>query len=83
MMDHKIVCWADYAIPVPLLAKWMAMDNNGHWWAYDKEPEKNQGSFCWWTSMYGGGVYEMIEESIGITPPEPGPWDEQLYWIGD
>ncbi|PUB87033.1 MAG: hypothetical protein DBP02_01965 [gamma proteobacterium symbiont of Ctena orbiculata] len=74
-MNHKIVCWGDYAIPVPLWARWMAMDESGFWYSYGTKP--NIHGDIWCCSVH----WERI--TISATPPEPGPWDEQLYWIGD
>ena len=78
-MNHKIVCWSDYAIPVPVEANWMAMDNDGEWNWYEAKPKAEKDRDFW---------FNPEELSYGIigncaAPPEPGPWTEQLYWIGD
>ena len=77
MTDHKIVCWGDYAIPVPLWANWMAMDGNGNWFSYKEKPKADLEGLFFGKAVVRGIVAEFA------SPPEPGPWNEQLYWIGD
>ena len=74
-MDHKIVCWGDYAIPVPVKAKWLARNLSGNWYAYKRKPQPGSGAWL-------GSIVSCVSKSI-IIPPEPGHWEEQLYWIGD
>ena len=77
MADHKIVCWGDYAIPVPVWANWIAMDKDCSWYCFAEKP--NAGDSFWLNNI---GPYGITSNYIKI-PPEPGPWNEQLYWIGD
>ena len=76
-MNHKIVCWGDYAIPVPEKYKWLAMDKSGEWLAYLVKPKSDHLLEMW---MNFKGAHMLTE--VNIDPPEPGPWTEQLYWIG-
>ena len=79
-MNHKIVCWGDYAIPVPVEANWMAMDGDGSWFWYVDKPATSMYSKFW------GNTYAADHDGMArkvYNPPEPGPWTEQLYWIGD
>jgi len=76
-IDHKIICWGDYAIPVPLGVKWMAMDKTGHWYAYADEPETAGNA---WASR--SDLYLMLDNDVKVMAPEPGRWTEQLYYIG-
>lgn len=77
--DHKIVCWADYAIPVPVEANWMAMDDNRRWYFYKAKPIV--GNSMW---HFSGDNYDANHGMFALaSPPQPGPWHEQLYWIGD
>ncbi|MGB5670364.1 MAG: hypothetical protein WBM71_07405 [Sedimenticolaceae bacterium] len=76
-IDHKIVCWGDYAIPVPLRVNWMAMDKIGRWYAYADEPET--AGNAWAASS---GLYMMLDDEVKVDAPEPGHWTEQLYLIG-
>jgi len=77
-MNHKLVCWNDYAIPVPIEAKWIAMYGDGEWYWYEQEPKLKE---CTWTFL-GGDFGGLVREVYDLTPPEPGDWDTQLYWIG-
>ena len=79
-MDHKIVCWGDYAIPVPLWANWLAMDEIGEWWVYQNEPYILGKE--WVLSVYEGSRKCVIDGCV-TTPPDPGKWNKQIYWIGD
>ncbi|MEW7987921.1 MAG: hypothetical protein AB2799_19210 [Candidatus Thiodiazotropha sp.] len=81
-MNHKIVCWRHYAIPVPVWAKWMARDKNGGWYVYSIMPEVHGD--IWAASMLGSQEAMTSDEfGLSIAPPEPGHWTDQLYWIGD
>ena len=80
-MNHKIVCWGDYAIPVPLEAKWMAMDKDGRWYRYRSIPTREHLHGEWGGLLADG--YSLLSEHRDLIPPEPGPWTDQLYWIGD
>ena len=80
-LNHKIVCWGDYAIPVDEKYKWMAFDPDGSLCFYGEEPFKERsewtGSEYWMNSSN-----EYYESPVSrIIPPEPGPWNEQLYNI--
>ena len=82
MTDHKIVCWGDYAIPVPLWAKWLAMDKDKTWHVYNDRPvlrlslgEWDIPSFC--------EDYQHSCVTCFCVEPEQGDWHEKLYWIGD
>lgn len=82
-MKHKIVCWGDYAIPMPLKAKWMAMDEDGVWWYKSRPTLGVEGE---WTSSGESNLeaYAVIGSNCtNIIAPEPGPWRSQPYWIGD
>ncbi|MEW8001042.1 MAG: hypothetical protein AB2795_21075 [Candidatus Thiodiazotropha endolucinida] len=83
-MNHKIVCWRHYAIPVPVWAKWMARDKNGGWYVYSTEPKRKR-SIWNLDGIVEGSLETMVSDEFGlsIAPPEPGPWTDQLYWIGD
>lgn len=76
-MDHKVICYEDYGIPVPIEANWLAQDANGRWYWYIDEPTLLIS--VWSTNGDVGEIYPHLN----ILPPEPGPWTEQLYWIGD
>lgn len=77
-MKHKLVCWDDYAIPAPLWAKWLAWDNDGSAWFYAHKPI---ASGYEWVETDSGCIRALSEE-VPVFKPEPGPWEEQLYWIG-
>ena len=93
-MDHKIVCWGDYAIPVSIKAKWIAQDQNGEWYWYTRKPKHTDRLWSLLDSNNNlragkdGILFPSDSEmdfvcTVNILPPEPGPWTEQLYWIGD
>jgi len=81
--DHKIVCWGDYAIPVPCWANWMTFDSKagdsfpdeGHVWVFEKEPEDMSDV---WQAVDGKFAPVAFPR---LTPPEPGRWHTQLYDI--
>jgi len=84
--DYKLVCWGDYSIPVPLWARWMAWDEDGQVYIYKDEPTIIKATF----SPSVDGIWNsdsrlelLFTRLLGVPPPEPGPWTEQLYWIGD
>lgn len=83
-MKHKIVCWSDYAIPVPIKAQWIAQDEDGVWWWYTSRPLIMRGE---WRIRDGDISYVsmgMVGDAVkDLIKPEPGPWRSQLYWIGD
>lgn len=78
--DHKIVCWGDYAIPVPLEDDWMTIDKNGEMYTHREMPDTDHYHH-WWTS--GGNEMLIARLYDRKMWPEPGPWYTQLYWIGD
>lgn len=83
-MNHKIVCWSDYAIPVPLKAKWLAMDEDGVWWWYTSRPTLEEEGVWAFVDESASKDYAIIgSRCTDIIAPEPGPWRSQLYWIGD
>ena len=82
MTDHKILCWGDYAIPVPLWANWMAMDENGKWHAYSDKPVLRLSLGEWDIPSFDDDYLHFLI-SCASFGPEPCPWNEQLYWIGD
>ncbi len=78
-MDHKIICWGDYQIPVSFNYKYMAWDKNGEVFMYVKEPSLDTSRAVWLSSWY-----EPCALMLGtrhVPPPEPGEWDTQLYEI--
>lgn len=81
MPDHKIVCWGDYAIPVPVEANWIAWDIDDEVRAFVDEPKRDYD--YWITGNYMLCEWSVIPSYIHCPPPEPGPWTDQLYWIGD
>ena len=77
-MKTKLVCWTGtngvhYELSAPEHCDWMAWDEDGELCWYSQDPEIEHD---YW---YGGHV----KVGYGIAPPEPGPWTDQLYWIGD
>lgn len=76
-LDHKIVCWGDYAIPVPLWANWMTLDGNGRIQFHQFEPMFIRS--CW----LGNGKETMYFHELNIDLPSQGEWTQQKYWIGD
>ena len=78
---YKLLCWNEYQIPVPLWAKWMAMDLSGDWWIYKNKPIKRDQH---WSSYPNALYMEELCYGLPLDPPEAGPWTEQLYkleWI--
>jgi hypothetical protein len=73
----KIVCWGDYAFPVPDKAKWIAMDADGTWFWFESEPVR--GYTNWWPTSNEN--WESF--SLYASPPELGGWDTQRYWLED
>ena len=83
-IDHKIVCWGDYAIPVPLWANWIAMNADLKWFFYEKMPSAKPISI--FNNMRIWRACTRTKQSLMVCsafPPESGSWKEQLYWIGD
>lgn len=79
-MKHKIVCWGDYAIPVPQNHTCMAWDRDGRFFTYKNTPSPNAGIGVW--ANTGGGMdYGDAAQPTDVIPPEPGPWHTQLYDI--
>lgn len=81
--DYKLVTWGDYSIPVYEDYKWLAQDGDGEWFVYKKRPMKRSSSSDegYWISR--DHLHDIEKPLQGrLDPPEPGPWDEQLYWIG-
>lgn len=76
--NYKLICWGDLSIPVALKFNWLARDKSGSWWLYVEEPILSKGI---WTSC-DGCTCRAIPSNLNVPPPEPGPWYEQLYWIG-
>ncbi len=81
-MDHKIVCWGDYAVPVAESMNWIAWDENGAVWAYECEP-KHDNSVYTGAHIDTTGDVQIVSARGRVPPPEPGSWKTQLYWIGD
>jgi len=78
-MKHKLICWGDYAIPVDNEFNWMAWDKNGAVYCYESEPKALND--YWDYDDLSIGIYEIGHLISDIPPPEPGPWDQQLYNI--
>lgn len=79
-LDHKLVCWGDYAIPARLDDNWLAWDVTGLPWTYKNRPHKRKKTGVWDAS---GRMGRIAQDGVDtIPPPEPGSWDTQLYWIG-
>lgn len=55
----------------------MAMDEDGRWFTYQKEPHIDPDFYLW---IGGFGFYEIPSDELH-EPFEPGPWTEQLYEI--
>ena len=81
-LKHKLICWGDYAIPAPLWANWIAWDKSGEVWVYELRPTLHPRTYGKWVNFNTGRI-EQISYILDIPPPEPGPWTEQLYWVGD
>jgi len=76
MIDYKLVCYGPgIAVPVPENAKWLCQDLDGEWWVSTLVDRPTHNSLQWHTHFKVAGDY--------TPPPEPGPWTEQCYWIGD
>lgn len=80
-MNYKIVEWADFAIPVPLWANWMAWDYDGSVWVYHDEPDSYK-TCKFFDVIDEGKMHQIIRLDLSVSPPEQGPWYTQLYWIG-
>ena len=69
---------------VPDEYKWLAWDMTGECYAYINEPvltdEYWSIAACPCCGMENDDDAYMIGE---INPPEPGNWNEQLYYIGE
>lgn len=78
-LKHKVVVWGDYSIPVPVEARWLAQDEDGDWFAYNRKPKAQWG--CWEADKERHRMWAISTAILDILPPEPGPWTEQLYWI--
>lgn len=82
--DYKLLTWGDYFIPVPLWADWLAMNRDGRWCIYEDKPEKDLGFGTWLPKLFTkSGLLlpgQYYSDPLKILPP--GPWAEQLYWIG-
>ena len=73
-IEYKIVCIGELAIPVDEKWNWLAMNSDGVWCLHSKEPWR--GARAWYSS-------NPFPLKIFVPyAPEPGPWDDQLYWIG-
>jgi len=90
--QYKLICWNDYAIPVKNIYNWIAWDQNGSCYLYVYKPKntipiKNDGQ-RWVTTLHSWAPANKerhmvrIITSTSLTPPEPGDWKEQLYYIG-
>ena len=79
MSDYKLVCWNGFAIPVEEKYKWMAMDETGSWYVYENRPAVLE-YISIWKDQSATAQHIIAGKNFA---PEPGPWTEQLYWIGD
>ena len=71
---------------VPDDYKWLAWDEDGSCYAYLTEPFLNIEADYWQPGVCSvcGMPHEDDAYMIGeINPPEPGNWNEQLYYIGE
>lgn len=75
-LDHKLVCWGDYSIPVRENMMWMAFDKDGSCYCYVEFPSVGTVEF-----FSSPGDFRQISTGCILQPPEPGPWESQLYWI--
>ena len=80
--NYKLVCWGDFSIPVPVDHNWLSWDEDGACYTSKNKPIVNRGWVVWVNP--GTSFVEKMNRFVGmdITPPEPGPWNKQLYWIG-
>ena len=82
-LRYKLVCWDDFSIPVPVGHKWLTWDKSGQCYSSEIEPRVKSGLLeisignCWLATP---GM--QLLTGCNIPPPEPGPWNKQLYWIG-
>jgi len=74
-MDHKIICWGDYAIPVPLNINWIAWDSDGRVYGYTKEPRLGRES---WNPVGRSIVFSGLH-GLRLIPPNDDRWENQLY----
>jgi len=82
--DHKVIAWLDYSIPVSLKARWMVQDITGIL-AFATKPKYKQCSALGktlWLADHQADWFDYISTRSDINMPEPGPYSEQLYWIG-
>jgi len=76
-MNYKLICWNDCSIPVPVWANWLAWDEDKLVYVYKNKP--TEGGVVWKQR----GWFSCVVDKVEVEPPEPGPWTDQLYWIGD
>lgn len=66
---------------VPDEVQWMAMDNSGLWFFYTEDPRTGRHFDMWF-----GANTSLIKDFTRFfksPPPLPGPWYEQIYYVGD
>ena len=81
--DYILLCWAEFVIPVPVWAKWMAFDGGGELWVYANKPIRaNTYQGDYWTSD-NEKMELVIGNAIKVPPPESGGWATQVYKLED
>ena len=79
--NYKLVCWDDFSIPVPTNHKWLTWDKSGKCYSSKIKPVILKGEMSVGESWLATPDMKRMVGAI-IDPPEPGPWNTQLYWIG-
>ena len=76
----KLVCWDDYALPVPDNANWITFDLDGRcfWWETDECLKPGR---YFWHNEYKS-LFDVIS-NIPLNPPEKGHWKKQIYYLED
>lgn len=69
----RLIVRKKFEWPEWLKANYIAMDENGSWWAFNNRPEAKH---CDWAAS-GGGV-ELDADFLDIELPTPCDWEDSL-----